>query len=164
MKIRAAKQEDLQELLSLFIEYNTFLWTLESKKESFFKEPKKQYQKYILKSLQEMIRSKKQKILVAKTEGKIIGSVSGWVNKYENSLFEDDCRIGTLGYLIVKKEFQKKGISTELKNRLFEWFKKKNCEFVNLEVSNKNPAKQIYERWGFEKYSEKMKIPLDKKQ
>ena len=61
MKIRQAKKEDLDKLLPLFTEYNKFLWKLHPKKESFFTNPKKDFESYIRKSLSYMLSDKKQK-------------------------------------------------------------------------------------------------------
>ena len=123
MKIRTAKRSDLNKLLPLFIEYNKFLWGLLPKRESFFTKPKANFDFYIKKSINQMILNKKHRILVAELNGEIIGTVSGWINNHKNSLFEDKCKIGTFGYLVVKKRFQNKGISSKLKDEIFKWFK-----------------------------------------
>jgi ribosomal protein S18 acetylase RimI-like enzyme len=160
MIIRIAKKEDVKNLLPLFIEYNKFLWKLLPKKESFFKNPRDNFDNYIKKSLNQMISDKKHKMLVAEIDNALVGSISGWINNYKNSLFEDSCKVGTFGYLIVKKDFQNNGISSKLKEGIFNWFKEKKCKFVTLEVNTNNPAKNIYKKWNFKTYSEKMLIPL----
>lgn len=107
-----------------------------------------------------MILNKNYQIIVAELDGEVVGTVSGWINNHKNSLFEDKCKIGTFGYLVVKKEFQNKGISSKLKNEIFKWFKSRKCDFVTLEVNKNNPAKKIYEKWKFKTYSEKMLIKI----
>jgi len=160
MTIRIATLGDVNELLPLFVEYNEYLWSLLSKKESFFKKPKKNFKYYIRKSLIQMISNNKHRILVLEIDGKIVGSISGWINYHKNSLFEDSCRIGTLGYLMVIKNYRNKGLSSLLKTEIFKWFKKRKCDFIVLDVNTNNPAKNIYNKWAFKKYSEKMLIPL----
>ena len=160
MKIRTGKRSDLNKLVPLFIQYNKFLWGLLPKKGSFFTKPKDNFDYYIKKSVNQMISNKEHKILVAESDGEIVGTVSGWINNHKNSLFKDKCKIGTFGYLVVKKGFQNEGISSKLKDEIFKWFKSRKCNFVTLEVNTNNPAKKIYEKWQFKTYSEKMLIKL----
>lgn len=158
MKIRIARKSDVINLVLIFKQYNTFLDKLTSKKRILFNKPKYNQDEVIEKSIEKRISSKKQKILVAEENGKIIGSISGWINTHE--VLGKKYKIGTLGYLIVDKEFQKKGISSKLKDELFNWFKKEDCKFITLEVNSNNPAKKIYEKWNFKTYYEKMLIKL----
>lgn len=156
MIIRLAKKRDLEDLVPLFVEYNQSLWKLLPKRDSFFKNPKKNFPVYIKKSLSYLLSNKKYHILVAEESGKLIGTISGWVEKERNSLFQDFCVIGNLGYFVVKKEFVGRRIGSKLKKELFIYFKNKKVNFIALEVNSNNTAKAIYQKWGFKTYSEKM--------
>lgn len=160
MIIRKARKEDLEGLIPLFTEYNESLWKLLPKRESFFKYPKNNFPEYIKKSLIYLLSSKKYNILVAEESGELIGTISGWVEKEKNSLFQDFCIIGNLGYFVVKKKFSGKGVGSKLKKELFLYFKNKKVNFIVLEVNSNNPAKDIYKNWGFKPYSEKMLLPV----
>jgi ribosomal protein S18 acetylase RimI-like enzyme len=158
MIIRVAKKDDLEKLVPLFVEYNQSLWKLLPKKDSFFKNPKNNFPVYIKKSVSYLLSHKKYYILVAEESGKLVGTVSGWVEKERNSLFKDSCILGNLGYFVVKKEFAGRGIGSRLKRELFLYFKNKKVNFITLEVNLNNPAKEIYKKWGFKTYSEKMSL------
>lgn len=62
--------------------------------------------------------------------------------------------------IFVKENFRRKGIASDLLNRLFELAKKLNCEQVELNVNVENePGMRLYENKGFE--SEKIKMVRD---
>jgi len=62
--------------------------------------------------------------------------------------------------IFVKENFRRKGIASDLLNRLFEHAKELNCEQVELNVNVENePGKRLYENEGFE--SEKIKMVRD---
>jgi GNAT superfamily N-acetyltransferase len=49
----------------------------------------------------------------------------------------------------ISKDYRGKGLSSKCKDELFAWFKKNNCNYINLSVLDANNAKHIYKKWGF---------------
>ena len=62
-----------------------------------------------------------------------------------------DIKYGTLNYIWIDKNYRHREIGTELKDKLLKWFKKEKCQYINLVVLEKNPAKKIFKKWGFDK-------------
>ncbi len=78
-----------------------------------------------------------------KQEGKLVAILSGYIKPVPNT------DVGYIDNLFVSKKFQGKGYSTILKNHFFKWLKGKSIKYCQLNVYEKNPAKNIYEKWGF---------------
>ena len=107
----------------------------------------------IEKLIRKMIRDKKGLFLVAESLGNICGF--GYVVAYQfKRVSFPDSLMGEFKELWVSKEMRGKRISSRMKDEFFKWFKKKGCKIVIIEVLKTNPAKKVYENWGFESYVE----------
>lgn len=62
-------------------------------------------------------------------------------------------RYGYFSDLYVRKEFRRKGISSQLVKRGIKWFKKKGIKHVSIALYSDNEyAHSIYKKWGFFDY------------
>lgn len=156
MKIRKATKKDLEDLNRLYRDYGSTLRDITPKRFQFFKKQLKNMDKKRKKSILYSLNDKKTIILIVKENDKIVGMISGLIIKIKNDLFLNSRIFGYLQYLFVEKKFRGKGIANKLKKELFNWFKKKKCDFIRIEVGSTNPAKKIYKKWGFEEDAVKM--------
>ncbi len=163
MKIRKAINEDVDELVKLYILYNKDLEKITPKRNQYFNKKKVTYNFEIKKSITKTLKDKSSIILIVEENGKLVGTVSGWVTEIKSDLFNDTTKFGYLQYLFVLPKYRNKGLSSKLKNKLFDWFKEKGCNFIRLDVASTNPAIKAYEKWGFEVDSLKMIKQLKRK-
>lgn len=57
--------------------------------------------------------------------------------------------------LAVQPAYRNRGIGSELLNRICGYYKKKKVTAISLSVDKRSPARKLYERNGFEHFSEK---------
>ncbi len=137
--VRSGIIEDLKELTECYVEIWESLreWLPESfvnpEIDRMLKSEGKEW-------LEQMIRSERGIVLVAKEDSKIIGVALGGVS-------EGVCHLGFLG---VKKEYRKKGVGTKLLNRFIDEAKKRKAHKIWLFTSpSLIPARRLYIKNGF---------------
>jgi GNAT superfamily N-acetyltransferase len=74
---------------------------------------------------------------------KIIAILSGYIKPAPRG------NVGYIDNLFVSKKYSGRGYATILKNKFFQWLENRKIKYCQLDVLAKNPAKQIYEKWGF---------------
>jgi ribosomal protein S18 acetylase RimI-like enzyme len=159
--IREAKKKDLNQLILLSKELHQFDNKYQSKKLNKYTIPKKDCDNQLKKYLLKTIISKDAILFIAEKDNSIIGYIQGSIIN-NNNPFMFSKKIGDFENLIVTKKYHKKGISNLLYDKLMDWFEIKNCEIIELEVLTNNPAKKIYQKWGFISISEKMRKSFTK--
>lgn len=92
--------------------------------------------------------------LVVEEKGKIVGYC---LNKMEEPYNENSPKQGKISELFILKEYRGKSIASKLYERSLEWFKKMECDYIQLNVYETNPAREIYKKWGFKTFSVNMK-------
>jgi len=146
--IRNAKESDVEQVYNVLMEMissednasmniNPFLMDLRNKRSDFVDSAKKE----LIKEFNE----ENSAYLVAEINNKIIGYIRGSVVENEDPFF-NKIRIGYLNALVVLKEYSGKGIASKLNNELETWFKENDCKQIHLEVFDKNPAINMYEK------------------
>ncbi|RLG12326.1 hypothetical protein DRN73_02775 [Candidatus Pacearchaeota archaeon] len=140
MKLRFATKKDFEKFLPL--------------KKEFFKEYKisDKSKRFILKEFENYLN--KSKIVLAIENKEILGYLLG---KIEKDLYEES---GNISEIFVKKEFRGKGISTRLKDTFLNFLHKNKISICRIEVNPNNPAKKIYEKWGFKVKKYRMDLKL----
>ena len=105
----------------------------------------------LLKYLKKNIQGRNGLVLVAEDNGKLIA--------YNLSYIKDNIpvfamkKIGAIADLFVDEKYRGKGISSEFKKRVFEWFKSKKMKHVEIALYPQNKrAFSIYKKWGFKDY------------
>lgn len=156
MKIRKAKSQDIPEIIELFMQYEKFYDKMAGKKNNPCYKKKKNPEKVLSKELRKVIKSRKDKVFVAEVEKKIVGFI--WIGiKYDNWVYAEADDYGEIEYLFVKNSYRGKGISSMLRKKSFEWFRKKKVQWVMLHVHKKNKkAHKVYKKWGYEDYEKTM--------
>lgn len=161
MIVRKAKLKDFEEFFKLFKRF--YKDDEEAFLSGFLLEMlslKKNYRKEIKKDFKRKIYSPKAAIFFAEENNKIVGFTIGVHFKY-SPYYKYFDKEGYLDSLFVIKEYRGKGVSSLLKNELFEWFKSKKLKYVGLVVFEKNiKAQKVYQKWGFKFFSRKMKLKL----
>lgn len=156
MKIRLFRKEDSTQLISLineFLEYTTKSYSKQALEFAKFKPSKKHaYSKNILKYFSELHHSR---FLVAVEGTKIIGYVMGAIESNPHVI---KSKAGSIKSFFVTKEFRGKGIGKQLNKALVEWFKKKKCDHLELDVYDGNKKTiSMYKKWGFKEVLIKLK-------
>ena len=138
----------LTKLTKLIIEFKEGLTNFEPEDLKQFRRKEKSI-KLIQKSVQEEIQKPNALFLVAEEKNKLIGFAFGTLKENKHMVFKT-VKYGMLNHIWVSKKFREQGLSSKFKDELFKWFNNNNCKYITLLVLDANPAKQIYEKWGFE--------------
>ena len=154
MKIRKAIKKDLSSLTQLIIEFKECLTDYEPKYLKVFRRKEKS-PTLIKKSVEQEIENKNGLFLVVEDKNKLVGFAFGIINNTNHMVFKV-VKYGLLSHIWIKHESRGQGLSSKLKDKLFNWFEKNNCEYIKLSVLDINPAKHIYESWGFEMVLDEM--------
>ena len=147
MKIRKANKNDLEQLTQLIIEFKEGLTDFEPEDLKVFRRKEKSMG-LIKKSVQEEIDNPNGLFLVAEDEKKLVGFAFGTIRENIHMVF-DTVKFGMLNHIWLTKNYRGQGLASKFKEELFQWFKSKDCKYIKLLVLDANPAKQIYEKWGF---------------
>jgi len=158
MKVRRAKNEDIEQIYSLFGELFTeetrgagkvakFLKDLRKKKNGFEKSAKKE--------LLREIKERNSRYLVVEENGILLGYGYASVHKTKDPFFNPKV-IGYLNSIVVSKKLRGKGIASTLHAEISKWFKEKKCDAIYLEVFVTNTAVKLYEKWGYKTSTCKM--------
>ena len=74
---------------------------------------------------------------------KIVAILSGSIQKAPKG------QVGYIDNIFVSKPYRKRGYATILRDEFYRWLREKGIRYCKLDVLAKNPAKDIYEKWGF---------------
>ncbi len=130
--VRKAKLADINDLNKL--RKDSYIYHQRFDKEHFAYEPSKNFFK-------KLIYSKKGIVLVAESDGKIIGFVHAIINKY---------KIGCIADLFIKKNFRKKGFGIKLFNELIKIFRSKKVKEIESSIWHTNEASlKLHKKLGF---------------
>ena len=103
------------------------------------------------------LKSKKNLMLVAEDNGKVIGGGFCKIEKEPN--WSKNKNRGHIGVLFVEKEYRRKGIGSRIIDELVKWLKKKNITDVRIQVYSKNTnAINAYKKYGFKEHILEMRL------
>ena len=98
--------------------------------------------------LLELIRSPGSEVMVAETNGQLVGSGYAQIRKADP--FLKHTHFAYLGFMYVKPAFRGKGINQSLLEALLSWAKAKGISEIRLDVYDENiVAKNAYLKAGF---------------
>lgn len=110
--------------------------------------------------LKAMLFASDVELVVADTDGKIIGS--GYVRIEKAKDYLEYQQFAYIGFMYVLPAYRGKGINKKILDHLIDWSRKQNLNEVRLEVYNDNvPAISAYEKCGFKKHIIEMRLGLE---
>jgi len=138
VKIRELEEKDL---------FNGFLESLDSLRKASDLEPKKA--KKILKKMRSIPN---HTIYVAVLDSKVIGSATILI---EPKFIHNGGTVGHIEDVVVRKEYQNKGVGQKLVKALLEYAKKNGCYKTILDATD--DVMPFYENLGFKHHSNSMR-------
>lgn len=149
MKIVEYEEKYLEDVKDLLVELEEYILSID---EDELDQLHPEYrEKIALLDLKE-IEDNKGKCYLGISQGKVIGLIMGYVISYDKYDYLDyKCpKSGEISELIISKKARQKGLGTKLINKLEDYFKSKNCEYVFIDVFayNKN-AIEFYKKKGY---------------
>ena len=102
--------------------------------------------------LEKIKQNPNQIIQVAIDDKKIVGCITLLI---EQKFIHDGGLVGHIEDVVVRKDYEGKGIGIELVTSMLEYAKRKNCYKTILDC--KDDVKQFYERIGFKRESNGMR-------
>ncbi len=108
----------------------------------------------------EEVKENEGKCYLAIENAKVMGLIMGCIVKYEEYDYLDyKCpKMGEVTELVVSKNVRNKGIGKLLLNKMEEYFKSKNCQYIKIDVFSYNEnAIKFYEKDG---YHNRMEIKI----
>lgn len=98
------------------------------------------YREEMIKYDLEEVNTNIGKCYLAIEDNKAIGLIMGYIVKYDERDYLDyKCpRKGRISELIVTKNTRSKGIGKQLMNKMEQYFKSENCEYISVEVFGYN--------------------------
>jgi ribosomal protein S18 acetylase RimI-like enzyme len=101
----------------------------------------------VAKNMRKAIRSRNVVVFLATVADVPAGFCTVSIEK--NTIWLPE-RFGHIGYLFVKRQYRRRGISNELVRAVVAWLRSRNLPHLSLGVMAYNkPARAIYDRWGF---------------
>ena len=150
MHIRKATQSDLPALLK----FEQGIITAERPMDPTLKEDPINYY-----DLSQYIDATDTEVVVAETNGKLVGSGYGQIRNNED--YFKYPQYGYIGFMFVDEDHRGQAIAKQIIGYLNKWFASRNIEEVRLTVYDKNPgAIKAYEKAGFEKHIVEMRLNL----
>jgi glucosamine-phosphate N-acetyltransferase len=138
IKIRELEEKDL---------FNGFLESLDSLRKSSDLNPKKA--KEIFKKIKS---DKNYKIYVAVLDSKVVGATTLLI---EQKFIHNGGKVGHIEDVVVRKEYQGKGIGGKVVKALLEYAKKEGCYKTILDCTD--DLIPFYEKMGFKRHSNSMR-------
>jgi ribosomal protein S18 acetylase RimI-like enzyme len=150
IEIRKAKLKDIDNISNLFLEAYVTQADIVKKhcpqhlEDMILKMDDNIFKDFIKKKIYS-----KNSVLYVSEEGKnLFGFILFSIVK--NSPVYKHEKFGRIDNIYIKNEYQGKGISNQLKDVAFNWFKKKGVKRFQLFVFQNNiHAIKVYEKWGF---------------
>ncbi|GGW23135.1 GNAT family N-acetyltransferase [Arenibacter certesii] len=110
--------------------------------------------------LKELILADNATVLLAESEGEVVGSGFGVIR--DAKPFLDHRKYTYLGFMYTAEAYRGKGVNKRIVDALLAWSKTKGIKEVRLTVyEDNNPAIRAYEKVGFKKHLIEMRLGLD---
>ena len=139
IKIRKLQKKDL---------YNGFLLSLDSLRKSTHLKPKKANTIF-----DKISKNPDYIIYVAINDGKVIGSTTLLI---EQKFIHDGGKVGHIEDVVVRKEYQGRGVGKKIVNALLKYAEKKGCYKTILDCTE--DLIPFYENLGFKRHSNSMRF------
>lgn len=152
VEIRRATEKDFEPYFKLYKEFAVYDKKINPRYFHRHLAWDKNAKKIIKKNFLRNIRRIVYRVFVAADNGKIIGFVEGSI--FKRSRYYKLKKTGFIEELFITKKYRGKGISSKLRDKLFDWFKSKGVTDFSLNVYYANkPTINIYKKWKFKPYA-----------
>ena len=150
MLIREFKNNDIEQIKDLLDELQEYVIEIDKFNLNIISSKyRDKYFDYML----EDCNTQQGKIFVAEEDNQIVGFIAGFVQTYdERDKLDYTCpKKGIVAELIVNKTSRSKGAGNLLLNKMEDYFKSSNCEYVQIDVfAYNNIAKNFYYKNNYE--------------
>ena len=149
MKIIEYEEKYLEDVKDLLVELEEYILTID--KDNLDQLHPEYRNKMAILDLEE-VKENNGKCYLAIENNKAIGLIMGTIIKYEEYDYLDyKCpKTGEITELIVSKNTRSKGIGQQLMQKMEEYFKSTNCEYVSIDVFAYNDqAINFYRKQGY---------------
>lgn len=149
MKIIEYEDKYLEDVKDLLVELEEYILTID--KDNLDRLHPEYRDKMAILDLEEVSNNEGKCYLAIENE-KIVGLIMGYVRSYDEYDYLDyKCpRSGEISELIVSNKVRSKGIGKLLMNKMEEYFKSIDCEYIFIDVFAYNTnAIKFYERQGY---------------
>ncbi len=149
MKIIEYEEKYLEDVKDLLVELEEYILTID--KDNLDQLHPKYRNKMAILDLED-VKENNGKCYLAIENNKAIGLIMGTIIKYEEYDYLDyKCpKTGEITELIVSKNTRSKGIGQQLMQKMEEYFKSMNCEYVSIDVFAYNDqAINFYRKQGY---------------
>ena len=149
MKIIEYEEKYLEDVKDLLVELEEYILTID--KDNLDQLHPEYRNKMAILDLEE-VKENNGKCFIAVENNKAIGLIMGTIIKYEEYDYLDyKCpKTGEITELIVSKNTRSKGIGQQLMQKMEEYFKSMNCEYVSIDVFAYNDqAINFYRKQGY---------------
>lgn len=146
MDIIELNEKYLEDVKDLMVELEKYI--VEIDKDNLDQVGKDYREKYVEYMIQD-VQDNNGKIYIAVESGKAIGLVAGIIKAYSKwDELDYKCpKTGTITELVITQTKRASGVGRKLIEKIEEYFKKENCEYVNLNVFAYNDnAIKFYEK------------------
>ncbi len=159
MEIVEYEEKYLEDVRDLLVELEEYIVSID--KDGLDRVHFEYREKMALLDLKE-VKNNKGKCYLMLDSNRVVGLIMGYVRKYDKYDYLDyKCPLsGEISELIVSKEVRGNGIGQKLMQKMEEYFKSINCEYIFIDVFayNENAIK-FYEKEG---YHSRMLIDIKK--
>jgi ribosomal protein S18 acetylase RimI-like enzyme len=150
--IRKSTPSDKEAIIKLFFEFGNYLADLDNNALKLLIVPDN-YGPEFYKRMVDDVEKKQGVIFTAEIEGKVIGFIAGVIIEVGGNPDEIDCtphRLGRVTFLFISNEHRGQGLGRKLLVIITNYFRKKNCYKVNIEVFAPNQnAYGFYKKLGY---------------
>ena len=155
IKIQFAKDENIEDIMNLLLQVHKVHSSI---RPDIFKLGSTKYSNDELKKI---IADDDSPIFVAIEGGKVIGYAFLQIKKVENNRSLENCKYIYIDDICVDEKSRGKGVATMIFNRVKEYSKEINCDYLRLNVWKGNEkALKFYEGLGFVELKREMEIKL----
>ena len=149
MKIIEYEERYLEDVKDLLVELEEYILTID--KDNLDQLNSEYRNKMALIDLQE-VKENNGKCYLAVENNKAVGLIMGIISTYdENDYLDYKCpKTGEITELIISKSIRSKGVGQQLMEKMENYFRSCNCEYVSVEVFAYNDsAINFYQKQGY---------------
>ena len=149
MKIIEYEEKYLEDVKDLLVELEEYILTID--KDNLDQLHPEYRDKMAILDLEE-VNNNNGKCYIAVEDDKAIGVIMGTIPSYDEYDYLDyTCpKKGEITELIISKKGRSKGVGQQLMQKMEEYFKSKNCEYVHIDVFAYNDtAINFYRKQGY---------------